>query len=270
MANNHILDYGEEALFETIEVLDSKMIFHIGAGRNIREAREPVILKVKDKKFGFLAYSNTFPEEFWAEEEKAGTAYGKFSRVKKDVKELKEKGEDLPKRKSKVIVSFHWGSEEKISPQEYQRKLAHLAIDQGADIILGHHPHSLSGIETYEKGVIIYSLGNFAFGSYSEKAKESAIFRFILTQKRREDRKTAEEIIPRLSVSESAPLRLRRLEIIPISVYNKEIKFQPRILKDKEAERVLERIQELSNEFNTKIKIRTSLRENLVLGILIP
>ncbi len=240
LANNHILDYGEEALFETIEVLDSQMIFHIGAGKNIFEAREPVILKVRNKRFGFLAYSNTFPEEFWAEEEKAGAAYGKFSRVKEDVKELKEKVDFL-------IVSFHWGSEEKISPQEYQRKLAHLAIDQGADIILGHHPHSLSGIETYEKGVIIYSLGNFAFGSYSEKAKESAIFRFYFSKD-----------------------KLQKLEIIPISVYNKEIKFQPRILKDKEAERILERIRKLSNEFNTKIKIRTSLRENLVLGILIP
>ncbi|MCG2677355.1 CapA family protein, partial [bacterium] len=86
LANNHILDYGEEALFETIEVLDSNMIFHIGAGKNIFEARKPVILKVEGKRFGFLAYSNTFPEEFWAEEEKAGTAYGKFSRVREDVK----------------------------------------------------------------------------------------------------------------------------------------------------------------------------------------
>ncbi len=251
LANNHILDYGEGALFETIEVLDSKMIFHIGAGRNIQEAREAVIVKVKDRRFGFLAYSNTFPKRFWAEEDKAGTAYGKFSRVKEDVKKLKGKVDFL-------IVSFHWGNEEEISPQEYQRNLAHLAIDQGADIILGHHPHILSGIETYRNGIIIYSLGNFAFGSYSEKARESAIFRFILTQKRREDRRTAEEITPRLGVSKSAPLRLQRLEIIPISVYNKEIKFQPRILKDKEAEGVLERIRKLSNEFNTKIKTENS------------
>ncbi len=228
LANNHILDYGEEALFETIEALDSKIIFHIGAGKNISSARKPVILKVKNKKFGFLAYSNTFPQRFWAEEDKAGTAYGKFSSVKKDVKELKEKVDFL-------IVSFHWGNEEEISPQEYQRNLAHLAIDQGANIILGHHPHTLSGIETYGNGVIIYSLGNFAFGSYSEKAKKSAIVRFYFSKD-----------------------KLQKLEIIPISVYNKEIKFQPRILKDKEAERVLERIRKLSNEFNTKIKIKNS------------
>ncbi|MCG2677530.1 CapA family protein, partial [bacterium] len=228
LANNHILDYGGEALFETIEVLDSKMIFHIGAGKNIQEAREPIILKVKNKKFGFLAYSNTFPEEFWAKEEKAGTAYGKFSSVKEDVKELKEKVDFL-------IISFHWGDEEQVSPQEYQRNLAHLAIDNGADIILGHHTHMLSGIETYKNGVIIYSLGNFAFGSYSEKAKESAIFRFYFSKD-----------------------RLQKLEIIPISVYNKEVRFQPQILKDREAERVLERIQELSKEFNTKIKVENS------------
>lgn len=228
LANNHILDYGQEALFETIEVLDSKMIFHIGAERNIQEAREPVILKVKNKRFGFLAYSNTFPQRFWAEEEKAGTAYGKFSQVKEDVKGLKEKVDFL-------IVSFHWGSEEKISPQEYQKDLAHLAIDQGADIVLGHHPHILSGIEIYRNGVIIYSLGNFAFGSYSEKAKESAIFRFSFSKD-----------------------KLQRLELIPISVYNKEVKFQPQILKDKEAEMVLQRIQELSNEFNTRIQIENS------------
>jgi poly-gamma-glutamate synthesis protein (capsule biosynthesis protein) len=228
LANNHILDYGEGALFETIEVLDNRMIFHIGAGKNIFEAREPVILKVKNKKFGFLAYSNTFPKRFWAEEDKTGTAYGKFSSVKKDVKELKEKVDFL-------IVSFHWGNEEEISPQEYQRNLAHLAIDQGADIILGHHPHTLSGIETYRNGIIIYSLGNFAFGSYSEKAKESAIFRFYFSKD-----------------------KLQKLEIIPISVYNKKVKFQPRILKKERAERVLEKIRKLSNEFNTKIKTKNS------------
>lgn len=229
LANNHILDYGEGALLETIEVLDSRMIFHIGAGKDIREARRPLILKVRNKRFGFLAYSNTFPQGFWAKEDKAGTAYGRFSQVKGDVKELKERVDFL-------IVSFHWGSEEKISPQEYQRKLAHLAIDNGADIILGHHPHILSGIETYQNGVIIYSLGNFAFGSYSEKAKESAIFRFSFSKD-----------------------KLQRLEIIPLSVYNREVKFQPRILKDREAERVLERIQELSKEFNTKIRIENSI-----------
>jgi len=229
LANNHILDYGEEALFETREVLDSQLIHHIGAGRNIREAREPVILKVKNKRFGFLAYSNTLPKEFWAEEDKPGTAYGKFSRVREDIKELKEKVDFL-------IVSFHWGNEEKISPQEYQRNLAHLALDNGADIILGHHPHILSGIESYKNGVIIYSLGNFVFGSYSEKAKESAIFKFHFSKD-----------------------KLQKLEIIPISVYNKRIKFQPRILKDEEAERVLKGIRELSNEFNTTIKLRNSI-----------
>ncbi len=228
LANNHILDYGEEAFFETIEALDNQIIRHVGAGRNIREARKPVILKVKNKKFGFLAYSNTFPKRFWAEENKAGSAYGKFSSVKKDVKELKEKVDFL-------IVSFHWGNEEEISPQEYQRNLAHLAIDQGADIILGHHPHILSGIETYRNGIIIYSLGNFAFGSYSEKAKESAIFRFHFSKD-----------------------KLQQLEIIPISVYNKRIKFQPRILRKEGAAGVLERIRKLSNEFDTKIKVKNS------------
>ena len=256
LANNHILDYGEGALFETMGVLDDQMIFHIGAGKNIFEARKPVILKVRNKKFGFLAYSNTLPKKFWAEKDKAGTAYGKLSRVKEDIKELKEKVDFL-------IVSFHWGNEEEIAPQEYQRNLAHLAIDNGADIVLGHHPHILSGIEIYNKGalpqsgknlvtraplvegaseahphkngVIIYSLGNFAFGSYSEKAKESAIFRFHFSKD-----------------------KLQRLEIIPISVYNKEVKFQPRILKDKEAERVLERIRKLSKEFDTKIKTMNS------------
>ncbi len=228
LANNHILDYGKGALFETIEVLDSRMIFHIGAGRNIQEAREPAMVKVKSRRFGFLAYSNTLPKEFWAEEDKPGTAYGKFSRVKEDVKELKEKVDFL-------IVSFHWGNEEEIAPQEYQRNLAHLAIDQGADIILGHHPHILSGIETYGNGVIIYSLGNFAFGSYSEKVKESAIFRFHFSKD-----------------------KLQKLEIIPISVYNKRVKFQPRILKKEGAAEVLERIRKLSKEFNTKIKIKNS------------
>jgi poly-gamma-glutamate synthesis protein (capsule biosynthesis protein) len=225
LANNHILDYGKEALLETREVLDSKMIFHIGAGENIHQASQPVILQIKDKNFGFLAYSNTLPREFWAEKDKEGTAYGKYSTVKKDVRALKGKVDF-------VIVSFHWGNEEDISPQEYQRKLAHIAIDSGADIILGHHPHTLRGIEIYKEGIIIYSLGNFAFGSWSERAKEAAIFRFSFLKN-----------------------ELHSLEIIPLDVYNKRVKFQPQILKKEEATGVLEKIQGLSEEFGTKIKI---------------
>ncbi len=227
LANNHILDYGKEALMDTIKLLQDNRILSVGAGRNIQEARKPAVLKKGNRTFGFLAYSNTLPKNYWAKKDRTGTAYGAVAWVREDVRNLKEKADF-------IIVSFHWGGEGESFPKEYQALLAHQAIDSGADIVLGHHPHVLNGIEMYGGGVILYSLGNYAFGSYG-KAEVSALFRFSFSSG-----------------------KLKELEIIPLSVYNREVHFQPRVLENKQAKKVLEDIQDLSREFGTRIDIINS------------
>ena len=103
-----------------------------------------------------------------------------------------------------VIVSCHWGQELKETPKPYQIQLAHQLIDKGVDLILGHHPHVVQGIEFYKNRLIAYSLGNFVFGSFSERVRDSMILKLTLTEE---------------GTSEA--------EIMPINVYNKDVVFQP-------------------------------------------
>jgi len=92
--------------------------------------------------------------------------------------ELKEDIQVLKERASLIIVSFHWGTENKYIPTQEQRTLGHFAVDHGADLVLGHHPHVLQPYEIYQGKCIVYSLGNFVFGGNSNPwYKETEIFR---------------------------------------------------------------------------------------------
>lgn len=159
LANNHIMDYGVDGLKSTLKTLKDNNIGYAGAGMNLKGARSPFIIKIKEKKIGVLSYSKTFPVSFYAEVNKPGTAPGYWGYVKNDVKKLKNQVDIL-------IVAFHWGEELCDSVKHYQRELGHLAIDMGADIVVGSHSHKLQEVEKYKSGIIAYSLGNLIFSSY--------------------------------------------------------------------------------------------------------
>jgi len=220
LANNHMLDYGPEGMFDTIAVLDSLGIAHCGAGENYALASQAVVAHIDQFKIGCLGFSMTFPEEFWAEQNKPGTAFATETRLKKAIKEI-------PVDVDFLIVSFHWGAELMTEPKEYQQDFAHKAIDLGADIVLGHHAHILQGVEIYKNKLIIYGLGNFAFGSYSKNSKES--------------------IILKVYMGSSGPLFA---QVFPISVDNYKITFQPRLLYGTDKMNVLNYISEISSELN--------------------
>ncbi len=221
LANNHTLDYGADCLSETINLLDKHNIKHAGAGFNLKEARKPAIIEAKGKRIGFLSYSLTFPEEFWATDTTAGTCFPYEEFVFADVKSLKQHVDF-------VIVSCHWGAELTEQPKPYQTKLGHRLIDSGADLILGHHPHIVQGIENYKGKYIVYSLGNFIFGSYSESARDSFLFKLILHE-----------------TNEATA------QLIPINVYNKEVDFRPEPLKGERYKTFFEKMIRLSSELNT-------------------
>ncbi len=197
LANNHVMDYGQSGLQETITSLKENHIRYAGAGMNVRQARQPAILQLHGARIGFLAYSLTFPEAFWATDSSAGTCFPYEEYVFRDVAELKKKC-DL------VLVSCHWGQELRREPKAYQIHFAHQLIDKGADIVLGHHPHVIQGMEIYNGKLVAYSLGNFIFGSYSENATESVLLKIRWKRK-----------------------GVMKIQILPISVYNKEVEFQP-------------------------------------------
>lgn len=162
LANNHILDYYDKGLLDTIELFDKNGISHIGAGKNLDAARKPVILEKKGMKIGFLSYTEMAnmvykgnpPVKFAADSSKAGVSPLDIDYIKEDIGKLKGSA-DI------IIISLHWGVE--YTPDLYpgQSELAHKIIDEGADAIIGHHPHHMKGIEIYKEKPILYSLGNF-------------------------------------------------------------------------------------------------------------
>jgi len=232
LANNHILDYGVIGMNDTIDALNQHRINYLGAGNNIHEARAGTIINPppvnKNRKLGFLSYSLTFPESFWATSNSAGTAFGHQQQISDDIKRL-------GKLADSVIVSFHWGREKTTRLRPYQPKLARAAIDAGASVVLGHHPHILQAIEQYNGGLIIYSLGNFVFGSYSPDAKTSVVARITLLDG-----------------------HFYSAEFTPINVFNSEVIFQPKILTGDAATAVIDHINQLSQATNTRLDQQNS------------
>jgi len=223
LANNHMMDYGPEGLTSTLAALDDAGLLYAGAGENIFKARAASITEINGKKIAFLSFSKTYPVEFYAGTEQSGTAPGYKKHVTREIKKAREAA-DI------VIVAYHWGGERLEEPRDYQKEFARLSIDSGADVVLGHHPHVLQGVEYYKDGVIFYSLGNFAFGSYSPSSKESIIARIVLEDD-----------------------RISRVEAIPINVNNFEVHFKPSILKGKRGEDVISNLDRISKSFDSTI-----------------
>ena len=175
LANNHTLDYGSEALQDTIAALDKAGIKHAGAGMSAAEATAPAIIEARGKTIAFLSYSDILPEGFVATQSSPGIAAART-----DMDAVTQTISALKQQYDFVLVSFHWGVEYEdyiIGDQELE---AHAAIDAGADAVLSEHPHVIQGIEFYQDKLIAYSLGDFVFDHYSRKTGESFILQFEL------------------------------------------------------------------------------------------
>lgn len=170
LANNHIYDYGDIGLFDTISYLDSVGILHVGAGRNKARAHAPVVRSVRGIRIAFLGYYGG-GEAPKATSRRAGVADRDIEGIASDVAGArKESGADY------VVVSLHWGTELADAPDPGQIQFAHNVIDAGANLVIGHHPHVLQGIERYKSGIIVYSLGNFLFGGNGRDSYDTALF----------------------------------------------------------------------------------------------
>jgi len=154
LATNHVLDWGPEAIELTLTLLSERGIETVGAGRNEREARKPAIIRTKDLRAGFLGYCKK--GEYSSTGNTPGSALLDPQEIVKDIVALREEVDIL-------VVSLHWGLELSDHPYPQDIKIAHRLMDAGADIILGHHPHVIQGIEERNGGLIAYSLGNFIF-----------------------------------------------------------------------------------------------------------
>jgi len=196
-ASNHCMDWGRDAFFDTIDALKRENMAVVGVGAAIEEARKPAIIERKGIRIAFLAYNSVLPMAYWAEEGRPGCAplraFTVYEQIEHDQPgtpcrvhtfthkaDLSAMVDDIRKAKAQadlVIVSTHWGVH--FIPAviaDYEKEIAYTAIDAGADLIIGHHPHILKGIEVYKGKIIFHSLCNFALElpfQFDRKLKET-------------------------------------------------------------------------------------------------
>lgn len=207
LANNHSKDYGEQSYTDTIQYLESAGIATFGYDRTS-------VLDIKGIKVGLVGIYVL------------ADGMERQQQLIDNIQSVKNQGAQV------VIVSFHWGTEKATYPDDIQKTLAHIAVDNGADLVVGHHPHVLQGIEEYNGKNIVYSLGNFCFGGNRNPLdKDTMIFQQTFTFENGElVQDNVKNIIP--------------CSLSSVKEYND---YQPTILEGSESERVLQKIQELSS-----------------------
>jgi poly-gamma-glutamate synthesis protein (capsule biosynthesis protein) len=159
VANNHVGDWGLAAFSDTLDRLNKANILAVGGGPNFAEASRVKTIGKNGYRIGFLAASDVGPNWLTAKDEQAGIILAGDSRWPELI-------ENAAKQVDILIVSYHFGNEYQKEPTARQRELAQLAIDNGARIVVGHHPHVVQNVEKYKTGIIAYSLGNFIFDQF--------------------------------------------------------------------------------------------------------
>ena len=160
IANNHILDFGQEAFLDTLATLEDAEIEYAGGGRNLERALAPVIKTINGQTFAIFAATRVSPSYDWYANSKKPGILQTY-----DATDLNNAIAEANSLYDHVIVFAHWGIEREEYPQDYQRTLAKGYIDHGADLVIGAHPHILQGFEYYKNVPICYSLGNYLFGN---------------------------------------------------------------------------------------------------------
>lgn len=213
LANNHTPNFGEKGLKDTFVYLENTGIKYVGAGQNEQEAYQPVYIEKKGIKFAFLAYNDTdvVSAYYEATANRAGTAFMRIDKMAEAVKGAKQKADF-------VIVSVHSGTEYADKPNNSQINFAHTAVDAGADLVIGHHPHVVQTMEKYKGKYIFYSLGNFVFDQpQSQATKEGLAIKIYFTKD-----------------------RIKKISLLPVVMENLA---QPRVADKNEADVILQRLK---------------------------
>lgn len=180
IANNHIWDWGADALEDTVSLLKQGGISPVGAGSDKEEANAWTVKKVGGVRIGFLAFTDLYPKGLEAASGTPGISSFDEATTEQRIREEKKNGDlDL------VVVSFHWGDEYQTHSNAEQERIARGLVDAGADIVVGHHPHVIQEVEHYRDGWIFYSLGNFVFDQYfSPETMEGMVVKVFVKNKK--------------------------------------------------------------------------------------
>ena len=160
LANNHSLDFGREALLDTVRHVRRNGIATVGGGRDLAAARRPARFELGGLRIAVLAYSDVRPYGFDAGPGLPGAAPAFSELIDPDVRKARRTADV-------VVVYFHWGTELATTPDARQRSLADVALRAGATVVLGAHPHVLQPVQRGGRKLVAWSLGNFVFGAHS-------------------------------------------------------------------------------------------------------
>jgi poly-gamma-glutamate capsule biosynthesis protein CapA/YwtB (metallophosphatase superfamily) len=223
LANNHLLDCGRAGVLETLQALDEAGVAAVGAGVDERAAHRPAIRTAGDMRIGVLGY-------YWNSRCAArvcvpGSAMDPPEALAADIGALRGAVD-------RVVVTFHWGVPYEPCPSGDDRAKARLAIDCGADVVIGHHPHIVQPVEVYRGRPIFYSVGNFAFGSGNSRAGGLAV---------------AVRFEAQHTLAEAYPLYVKNRD--------PRVHYQPKVLRGRGAERVLHHLAETSRSTDGLLKI---------------
>ncbi len=184
IANNHSFDYTREAFKDSLIRLQEVGILYTGGGFSEEEAYSPTIKELKGTRIGFLGYTSVGSSNWEAKENSPGIAWidrYQMDKLESQVAEARNKVDFL-------IVSFHFGQEYQKDPSDDQIIMAETAIDSGASLVIGHHPHVLQPLIEYNNGWIAYSLGNFVFDqNFSKETMSAAILKVIVQDNKIKD-----------------------------------------------------------------------------------
>jgi len=214
LANNHLLDCGRSGVLETLDALGRAGLAPLGAGANEEQAHRPVVREAGRWRIGLLGY-------YWnrrtaATADQPGSAMDPAAALETDIRALRG-------RTDRIVAIFHWGVPYVREPSPEDRAKARLAIDLGADVVVGHHPHVIQPFEIYRGRPIFFSVGNFAFGSGNSRAEG------LLVGIRFEEASTT-------------------LVAYPLYVKNRDprVNYQPKVLKGERANHILHRLATIS------------------------
>ena len=219
VASNHAKDCGasacgDQALLDTLANLEAAGIAAVGGGRNLAEARSVRVLTVNGIRFAFLGYDDIGSSDYGATESSPGTAPLAFGTLGEDVARARQEADV-------VIVLNHWGEEYTSVPTERQRGLAREAVDAGATLVIGNHPHAVQAVEFLEGGFVSYALGNFVFDQdWSLETQQGVVLEAVFHG-----------------------ARLVSVRFLPIHIYDQH---QPHWAEPSEGESILSRMEEAS------------------------
>lgn len=229
LANNHLLDFDYQGLSDTIKQLQKNNIKYTGAGKNLKEAKQPAIIDISDLRIGMVAYCD-HQSDFAAQKNHPGIAYIDLTDTKSALTEFERAISELNNRNVNwPILSLHWGPNMVERPSALFQQIAHAAIEMGYKTLFGHSAHTFHGIEIYKGFPIFYATGDFVDDYYVDeyfKNDHQVLFELIIENK-----------------------KLKKILLYPIFIDQ----FQTKLAVDKQFEFIANKMQKLCKELGTTV-----------------